>query len=186
MDTRVFVTISIVLLIFIVMNFHRNRTYTNPTLLNPFVSPKISALCVTRNRVPWLRRSIECFMGQSYSNKELVVVYDTDDVHTKAFLDELQNVPLVLVENSKRQKLGALRNMSVKAANGDLLMQWDDDDYYSNDRMKCMQSHMDECGLALNIRWTVIDLKREKMYISTIYDFEGTMIVSKEVAMKCL
>ena len=147
---------------------------------------KVSALCVTRHRVPWLRRSIECFMLQTYTNKELVVVYDSDDISTKTFIKQLQNVPLVCVENSKHQKLGALRNMSVQAATGDFVMQWDDDDYYQNNRIECMLSHLSESSqLAVCTRWTVFDLKREKMYISAYYDFEGTMIASKDLVMKC-
>src|SRR5579872_5490009 len=44
--------------------------------------PLISCLCITRKKPHMLSRAIRCFMEQSYSNKELVIVYESDDMAT--------------------------------------------------------------------------------------------------------
>src|SRR3972149_7576083 len=48
--------------------------------------PLISAVCITRKRVPFLKRVIRDFFDQTYPNKEIVIVFDSDDNDTKQML----------------------------------------------------------------------------------------------------
>ena len=47
--------------------------------------PLISCICITRNRPGYLSKAIVCFKQQTYPNKELVILYEEDDLLTAAF-----------------------------------------------------------------------------------------------------
>jgi glycosyltransferase involved in cell wall biosynthesis len=89
--------------------------------------PKVSCVMVTGHkpeRMPLARVAIECFKKQTYPNLELLVINEG----TPFCLDEE-----VLVEPGT--SLGELRNLGLKHATGDLVIQWDDDDWYSPERV---------------------------------------------------
>lgn len=94
---------------------------------------------VTLGRMEFLRRAVDCYLNQSYPNKELQIVSLLDD-NPKApliqFLEELNepHIHLHLIEGEK--SLGALRNISINKAQGAIICQWDDDDLYHPDRLK--------------------------------------------------
>ena len=58
-------------------------------MIEPAPTPLISCLCVTRARVPLLKRAVACFHAQTYPQKELVLLYEHDDRETAAFIDTL-------------------------------------------------------------------------------------------------
>lgn len=115
--------------------------------------PKVSCLVVTADRGALLRRSVRCYLDQSWPNKELVVVDDGEEDLTEL----LQMVPgeelnYVKLEKNPENTLGKLRNISLEEASGDFLAQWDDDDWYHPERLavqarNLMQGH-DACCLS--------------------------------------
>ena len=42
--------------------------------------PLVSCICLTRNRREWLPKAIDCFEQQTYSQRELVIVWDGEPV----------------------------------------------------------------------------------------------------------
>lgn len=100
-------------------------------------NPKVSCLMVTANRRKLARRAVECFKNQSYENKELVIVDDGQEDYGPI----LEDLPADQVNYIKLKKepdfvLGKLRNRSLEEASGEYLIQWDDDDWYHEDRIK--------------------------------------------------
>src|SRR5688572_3738294 len=89
----------------------------NITLSSSFVKsfPLISCVCVTRNRPNLLQNVIACFLSQTYPNKELVIVYEDDDVATKVFLKQqrMPEISIFEVASASKLTLGALRNFSI-------------------------------------------------------------------------
>lgn len=99
--------------------------------------PFVTAVCVTGKEpgrvAKFLPVAIDCFHRQNYpaDRRELLIVAD-------GCLDQLEpfahgNVRVVAVQSKK--SLGELRNIGLDQAHGDLLIQWDSDDYYREDRM---------------------------------------------------
>ena len=43
------------------------------------MTPLVTCLCLTRNRRGFLPRAIECFVAQTYEERELLIVDDGDD-----------------------------------------------------------------------------------------------------------
>ena len=95
--------------------------------------PKVSCCLCTYDRLKLAQKSIECFLNQTYPNKELIIVSEGPKAfkdNLSLFLYELNNPPNIKVIFLDGQfTLGAIRNISIKNASGDLYCQWDDDDF---------------------------------------------------------
>jgi glycosyltransferase involved in cell wall biosynthesis len=105
--------------------------------MNPASSgPKVSCLMVTADRAALMSRAIRCFARQTYANRELVVIDDGKE-DLRPVLAELpeEQVRYVKLEKRPEQTLGFLRNVSLEEARGEILIQWDDDDWYHADRI---------------------------------------------------
>lgn len=103
--------------------------------------PLISCLCVTKNES--VKEAIGYFNEQTYENKELILVTES----TNKNIDYLKTVVtcdnnIYLVETEEDTTLGDLRNISVEAANGKYVLQWDDDDIYHEQRIQVMQENL--------------------------------------------
>ena len=92
----------------------------------------ISCLTVTRpGRIDLLECSVRCFARQSWQDKELVIVHDGDDEFDADLTALSGRYPAESIRSRRVPpglSLGALRNLSVEAAAGEFICQWDDDD----------------------------------------------------------
>ncbi len=94
---------------------------------------KISCVMPTRNRAHFVAQSIHYFNQQSYQNTELVIVYEDDnDLPQNICWNKLHSIILI---KTSRESIGAKREIGTKAASGDIIAHWDDDDWYSPHRL---------------------------------------------------
>jgi len=117
----------------------------------------VSVLTPTYNRSDWFPLAIHCFKNQTYKNLEWIIIDDSETEEEIVWreagksMTELSHSPIedmakdisgVRYYREKRMKLGAKRNMLNKLAKGDILVNWDDDDYYPPERIaycvKCL------------------------------------------------
>ena len=147
--------------------------------------PTVTCMCVTRGRVRMLRRSIQCFLNQTYRRRELVVVYQTDDSATRRFLGGLKEPSVLSVgaPAGSRHPLGSLRNLALRSGTGKYIAQWDDDDWYSPARLEeqvraIRESGKPGCVLA---RWTLYDCLTQRAYYSNVRTWEGSIVVERAV-----
>jgi glycosyltransferase involved in cell wall biosynthesis len=103
------------------------------------VLPRISCLMVTYDRLTLAKCAIRSFAAQSYPEKELIIVSDGEERFRRALERYVAALALngvrFVYPGPERRSLGHLRNLSVEAAAGDLICQWDDDDYSHPDRL---------------------------------------------------
>jgi len=103
--------------------------------------PKISCLLVTAGgRLPLVKKSIDCFARQTYSNKELVVLNEGPKNYQKDvqyYIDSLErkDIRTTWLNGVGEYTLGGLRNISISLADGDYFVQWDDDDFCMPQRL---------------------------------------------------
>lgn len=107
--------------------------------------PKISCLLVTANgRYSLVEKSITCFCEQTYSNKELIIVNEG----TKEYQQKIQNFVDTLNQDIRtvwlngKYTLGALRNISIGLSNGEYIVQWDDDDWCTPNRLTTQYNYL--------------------------------------------
>lgn len=150
--------------------------------MNPSPSePRVSCLCVTRHRPRELRRSILSFLHQTYANKELSIVYETDDIETAAVVEEFGHRSEIVgrvVPASPKLTLGELRNFAIDGAAGEYFCQWDDDDWYHVGRIEAQMAtlrstHQDACVLT---NWLMFDTSTGRAYFSHFRLWEGSIV----------
>jgi glycosyltransferase involved in cell wall biosynthesis len=89
----------------------------------------ISCTMVTNGRVELVQKSIACYNKQTYADKELVIISQGSAEQNDRIREFLQDDMRFVVAPSSLS-LGAMRNLSVEIAVGDIICQWDDDDLY--------------------------------------------------------
>ncbi len=102
--------------------------------------PLVSCLMATYDRLSLAKYAILSFAAQTYPEKELIVVSDGP----ARFRDSLERYVAALGlarvrfldAGPERLTLGRLRNLSVDAAAGEIVCQWDDDDYSHPERLR--------------------------------------------------
>ena len=106
-------------------------------------APLVSCLLVTLpvpQRFAFACASIEAFCAQTYQNKEMVLVINGGTEDGRRLLREhvlsLNRPNIRMVEHGGELSLGALRNISVENAAGDIHCQWDDDDLHHPERLQ--------------------------------------------------
>jgi glycosyltransferase involved in cell wall biosynthesis len=128
--------------------------------------PLISALLLTGRcpeRYPLARVAIDCFIKQTWPNKELVIIN-----HGKTKLSNGDpRIVEIFTEKGPGVTLGDLRNMSIEAAMGEWCIQWDDDDWHHPTRMETQLKVAKKDGLS-TFDWQI----RCNLYDgSAFYDF---------------
>ncbi len=108
--------------------------------------PKISCLLVTaKNRFQFLRKSIQCYLDQTYPNKELVIVNEGPTSYQKEIEDyvlKINRLDIRLIWLNGDYSLGSLRNISMGVADGEYFCQWDDDDFCLPNRLMCQYIYL--------------------------------------------
>lgn len=112
------------------------------------VRPLVTCLMPTADRRAFVPRAVDCFLGQDYEPRELLVLDDGVD----RIGDLLPDDPRIrYVELPERLVLGAKRNRGCELAAGDLIAHWDDDDWHAPARLSYQvaeleRSSADLCG----------------------------------------
>jgi ADP-heptose:LPS heptosyltransferase/glycosyltransferase involved in cell wall biosynthesis len=108
----------------------------------------ISCITVTRCRPELLAHVLQLFLGASDRPGELVIVDDSP--HKDSSLMKLDRLRYLKVDSPL--SLGAKRNLACQHARGDIILHWDDDDWYAPWRIEYQVSELlkhdaDICGL---------------------------------------
>ena len=97
-----------------------------------FAPPLVSCIMPTGGRRAFVELSLQCFLTQDYSPKELVIVDDG----AEPVGDLVAGQPLVrYVRLLGRRSIGAKRNAGCGFAQGDVIVQWDDADWFGPARL---------------------------------------------------
>jgi O-antigen biosynthesis protein len=95
--------------------------------------PAVSCLMPTYNRRAFVARAIRYFRQQDYPNRELVVLDDGED--RVEDLVPRDDPAIRYLRLDERATIGRKRQIACEAADGDVLVQWDDDDWYGPTRL---------------------------------------------------
>lgn len=147
--------------------------------------PLISCLCVTHNSLGQLERAVQCFHAQTYSNKELVVVYESNNDAVRAYRRSSPGPEIIFVEvpAAPKQTLGDLRNIAIEAGNGEYFCQWDDDDWYASNRLTVQMDAIIQSGkpASMLLYWLMYDSVNKAAYMSPFRLWEGSILCKKGI-----
>ncbi|MES2826352.1 MAG: glycosyltransferase family A protein [Pseudomonadota bacterium] len=147
--------------------------------------PLVSCLCVTHNRTHYLASAIKCFRSQTYQNKELVIVHLESDEATTEYGRSLSddNIRVIAVDDYEHETLGDVRNRAIQEAKGSYICNWDDDDWYHNERIATQIAAIKDNGKEASILLYLLmyDHKRKNAYITHRRDWENSYMCSKNI-----
>ena len=93
----------------------------------------ISCVMPTKNRLEFLAQALRCFLRQTYTHSELLVVDDGEESAGRL----CRNLPRVRYIGLRRLiSTGTKLNIGIEEARGEILQKLDDDDYYHPDFLK--------------------------------------------------
>jgi ADP-heptose:LPS heptosyltransferase/2-polyprenyl-3-methyl-5-hydroxy-6-metoxy-1,4-benzoquinol methylase len=120
----------------------------------------------TADRRCFVPDAIRYFLAQDYPEKELVIVDDGADSVADLVPDDPR---LRYFRNERRQPVGAKRNFACRAARGEVLVHWDDDDWSAPWRLRYQIEQLEAAGAdicGLNRVWFYArDEKRAWEYV---------------------
>jgi glycosyltransferase involved in cell wall biosynthesis len=103
------------------------------TIVNKKEWPLVSCIMPTYNRRRFVPNAIEYFLRQEYSNKELIIIDDGNDIVE----DLVPDHPAIRYYRlNEKITLGAKLNLGCSYANGGIIANWDDDDWYATRRLQ--------------------------------------------------
>ena len=138
--------------------------------------PKVSCIMPTANRQKFIPLAVDYFLNQSFRNAELIIVDDGKE-SIRSILPEHRKIQYFYIQ--PLGSIGLKRNYACEHAQGEIIMHWDDDDYYGYDWIKrsleaLENSNADICGLneiqfysPLKMKyWTYTDKNTERPWLS--------------------
>ncbi|MCP4214122.1 MAG: glycosyltransferase [bacterium] len=94
--------------------------------------PLVSCIMPTSDRPLFVPGAIRYFLRQDYPNKELIILDDGQN-KIEAQIPSHPNIRYFTLK--KKLTVGEKRNIAIEKSRGDVIMHWDDDDYYADCRI---------------------------------------------------
>jgi hypothetical protein len=116
-------------------------------------TPLVTCIMPTFNRRRFITQAVRNFLRQDYPNTELLIIDDG----TEPIADLLAGVPrATYIRLDHRCTIGHKRNIAAEAANGAVIIQWDDDDWYGPHRITrqvtdIVNGPFDVTGIGVNL-----------------------------------
>lgn len=108
--------------------------------------PLVSCVMPTWNRRAFIPAAIDCWLKQTYENRELVILDDGDE----PIEDLIPDDPRILyIVEGKRRITGDKRNRVNSLAQGEIICHWDDDDWSASDRIAYQVAQLQKTGKAI-------------------------------------
>ena len=98
----------------------------------------VSILTPTYNRGQFVTSMVACYKAQTYPKQDMVWIFLDDGTEKieKAFRNETKDLPNIrYIALDEKLTIGAKRNRLHQEAKGEILISWDDDDYYCPERV---------------------------------------------------
>ena len=152
---------------------------------NSKLKPYVSVICPTYNRRKFLPNLLNQFLSQTYpqENMELIIVDDSPESN-EDIIPKQSNIKYHYVE--EKMMLGKKRNYINSLASGDIIVCFDDDDFYAPERVAHAVQRLQSTSAKIAAS-TVIHIYYKKL--NKIYEFgpyapnhgtNGTMAYKKE------
>lgn len=130
-----------------------------------------------------LERVIRCFQSQTYPNKELFLLYESDDIVAKNTIAKYHDDKRIMVhceEVLPKKTLGELRNIAIRNCSGEYFCQWDDDDWFSSNRLEAQYASLGGHESSVLDQWFIFDSVHKTAYLSNKRLWEGSLLCLKE------
>ena len=106
--------------------------------------PLISIIVPYYKKKIFIPRCLRSIYKQSYSNYEVILIYDDDDVIDYQYIISFKKIyrKLRIIKNNKRRGAGEARNVGIQSAKGEFIAFLDSDDVWHREKLKIQISLM--------------------------------------------
>ena len=110
------------------------RSPTPHPALAPHIAgpPLVSCIMPTRNRPEFAVQAVRYFLRQDWPATELVIIEDGPPLLAGLLPDDPR---ITLVSSGTSRSIGKMRNHACELARGEIIAQWDDDDWHGPERL---------------------------------------------------
>lgn len=135
-----------------------------------------------------LRRAVDCFLGQTWPDRELLVIHEDIDTATAEFIASLAH-PLIrtqVVPATPHIPLGRKRQMSIEAARGRYIATWDDDDWSGPTRLADQMAVIQGSGArACTLhQWIAYDQLLGQAWLTEPRTWEASLLAERAIVPK--
>lgn len=123
---------------------------------------KVSIITPTFGRPARLEPLVELWRNQTYPDKELLILDDSPE--PSAFLKSLRDPSIRYRHSAVRMTIGAKRNELIRGARGEVIMHFDDDDYYAPGYIETMLGHLGGKDFVKLASWYAYDCRSRGLY----------------------
>ena len=95
--------------------------------------PMVSCIMPTRNRRSFLSQALGYWSRQTYPHRELIIIDDGNDTVKDLIPPEDERIRYYRLDTPL--SIGEKRNLACQLAQGEIIAHWDDDDWYSEERL---------------------------------------------------
>lgn len=120
------------------------------TALIKDITPNVSVIVVTYNRVDLLSKTIDSILGQTYVDFELIIVDNMSSDSTDKYVSDLKDLRLRYFRNPNYGVIAVNRNYGIQKARGNFIAFCDDDDIWFPDKLSMqikLMKHYPNVGL---------------------------------------
>jgi glycosyltransferase involved in cell wall biosynthesis len=115
---------------------------------------KVSILTPTYDREPTATVLMKWIQNQTHADWEWWLHHDGVTPYSRAFQDAVAADPRInYVYSPERQSIGAKTNAMLERATGEIIMHFDDDDYYGPTYVETMVAALEECDFVKLSGW---------------------------------
>jgi glycosyltransferase involved in cell wall biosynthesis len=105
----------------------------------------VSCICLTHNRLELFKESFNCFLKQTYNNKELIIVNNGTDEYFQQIEEVIKDYKSIVTHtHTEKATTGEYRNIGMELCNGDYICTWDDDDLLSPNKIMYQMKFVNE------------------------------------------
>lgn len=114
------------------------------------------------NRQIYFPGLYHCFKSQTYPDCELLILDDSPS--GSEFFYELNDPTVKYFHAGQAMTIGEKRNHLIEAATGEVIIHFDDDDYYAASYVSSMMEYLKLCDFVTLSGWYAYVLSREQFY----------------------
>ncbi|MEQ9412741.1 MAG: glycosyltransferase [Cyclobacteriaceae bacterium] len=107
-------------------------------------TPLVSVIVPTFNRANLIGETIQSVIAQTYSHWELIIMDDGSSDGTQDVVDSFHDVRIFYFWNPHNTALGAVRNLGIQKAKGQLIAFLDSDDIWRSDKLDVQVNLLNE------------------------------------------
>lgn len=120
---------------------------------------KLSAITPTYGRQGLLPGLVRIFEAQTYPDKELLILDDSPQPCAAMQSLSKERPSIRYQHDAQRMSLGAKRNRLVSEATGEIIVHFDDDEYYAPDYLSVVETELRSCDFFTLSAWYLYSVK---------------------------